>query len=99
MTQPGETDGFMVEDHLRALLAHSPALKLDYVIVNSAPIHAELREKYLADGAVQVDFTHDSLCDGEIPVKLRIGQEPEARSILVLCDNLEIGRASCRERV
>src|SRR5436305_2990132 len=88
MTQPGETDGFTVENHLRALLAHSPALKLDYVIVNSAPIHAELREKYLADGAVQVEFTHDSLCDGEIPVKLRIGQEPEARSILVLCDNL-----------
>ncbi|HJQ25899.1 MAG TPA: YvcK family protein [Blastocatellia bacterium] len=88
MTQPGETDGFTVEDHLRALLEHSPALKLDYVIVNAAPIHRELREKYLADGAVQVEFTAESLCDGEIPIKLRIGQEPQARSILVLCDNL-----------
>src|SRR4051794_4913943 len=88
MTQPGETDGFTVEDHLRALLAHSPALKLDYVIVNSAPIHAELREKYLADGAVQVEFETASLCSGEIPVKLRIGPSPDARSILVLCGNL-----------
>jgi uncharacterized cofD-like protein len=88
MTQPGETDDFTVEDHLRALLAHSPALKLDYVIVNSAPIHAELREKYLADGAVQVEFVAASPCAGEIPVKLRIGQAPDARSILVLCDNL-----------
>jgi len=88
MTQPGETDGFTVENHLRALLAHSPALKLDYVIVNSALIHAELREKYLADGAVQVEFEAASLCSGEIPVKLRIGQSPDARSILVLCGNL-----------
>src|SRR5215813_4418292 len=55
MTQPGETEGFGVEDHIRALYECSPDLPLDYVIVNSAPISAALRGKYLADGAVQVE--------------------------------------------
>ena len=56
MTQPGETEGFSVEDHLRVLFEYSPQLKLDYVVVNSAPITPALREKYLADGSVQVEF-------------------------------------------
>lgn len=59
MTQPGETEGFDVEDHLRVLFQYSPNLELDYVIVNSASISADLREKYLTDGAAQVEF--DSL--------------------------------------
>lgn len=59
MTQPGETDHFDVDDHLRVLFEYSPNLELDYVIVNTAPISAALREKYLADGAAQVEF--DSL--------------------------------------
>jgi uncharacterized cofD-like protein len=56
MTQPGETEGFGVEDHLRVLYEYSSSLQIDYVIVNSAPINDALREKYLADGAVQVEF-------------------------------------------
>lgn len=56
MTQPGETDNFDVTDHLRVLFEYSPTLELDYVIVNTAPIGAPLREKYLADGAAQVRF-------------------------------------------
>ena len=59
MTQPGETDHFDVEDHLRVLFEYSPNLELDYVIVNTAPIGTALREKYLADGSAQVEF--DSL--------------------------------------
>lgn len=56
MTQPGETDGFDVNDHLRVLFEYSPSLELDHVIVNTAPIGESLREKYLADGAAQVEF-------------------------------------------
>lgn len=56
MTQPGETDNFDVTDHLRVLFEYSPTLELDYVIANTAPIGAPLREKYLADGAAQVRF-------------------------------------------
>ena len=56
MTQPGETDGFDAEDHLRVVFDYSPNLELDYALVNAAPIHDELREKYLADGAAQVEL-------------------------------------------
>jgi uncharacterized cofD-like protein len=56
MTQPGETEGFSVEDHIAALYQHNPDLELDYVVVNSTPISAKLRQKYLAEGSVQVDL-------------------------------------------
>jgi len=62
MTQPGETDGFDVEHHLRVLFEYSPDLDFDYVLVNTAPISRDLREKYLADGAAQVEY--DSLEGG-----------------------------------
>jgi uncharacterized cofD-like protein len=54
MTQPGETEGFSLEDHLRALGEHSGGLEFDCVLVNSALISEELRARYLADGSVQV---------------------------------------------
>jgi uncharacterized cofD-like protein len=56
MTQPGETDGFDAEDHLKVLFDYSPNLELDYALVNAAPINDDLREKYLADGAAQVEL-------------------------------------------
>ena len=34
-TQPGETDGYDVVDHVRALRAHCPGLRLDYVLANN----------------------------------------------------------------
>jgi uncharacterized cofD-like protein len=54
MTQPGETDGYTVEDHMRVLTEHAPAVVPDMVLVNALPVSAALREKYLAKGAVQV---------------------------------------------
>jgi uncharacterized cofD-like protein len=64
MTQPGETEGFSVEDHIRALYDCSPELPLDYIIVNSAPISDALRGKYLAEGAVQVEGGAGLAMDG-----------------------------------
>jgi uncharacterized cofD-like protein len=61
MTQPGETEGFGGEDHLRTLFQYSPRLRFDYVLVNATPISAELREKYLADGSVQVEFKSEAM--------------------------------------
>ena len=86
MTQPGETDNFDVEDHLRVLFEYSPNLDLDYVLVNTALIRKELREKYLADGAAQVQF--DSLARGNFNDDLHqaIVETPErAHGFQLIC--------------
>ena len=88
MTQPGETDGFTVEDHLRSLFEYCPELRLDCVIVNTASIHAELRDKYLADGAVQVEFAQATRCAADLPIAAHINVGPQPRVVSVLCDDL-----------
>ncbi|MGE0127343.1 MAG: uridine diphosphate-N-acetylglucosamine-binding protein YvcK [Blastocatellales bacterium] len=52
MTEFDETDGFTAADHVRHLLAYAPNLKLDYALFNSAPISAEMLERYAAEKAV-----------------------------------------------
>ncbi|MGH9763329.1 MAG: gluconeogenesis factor YvcK family protein [Blastocatellia bacterium] len=61
MTQPGETDGFSVEDHLKVISDYSPGLIFDYVIVNTGLISPVLKERYLSEGAVQVELTGSPL--------------------------------------
>lgn len=47
MTQPGETDGFKVSDHIRAIYEHGDIGKIDYVFANTMCIRNEhLRKKY-----------------------------------------------------
>lgn len=41
MTQPGETDGYLVSSHLKAILTLTEIKKIDYVIVNSTPLTDE----------------------------------------------------------
>ena len=60
MTQPGETQDFTLEDHLRVLSEHSPGLELDRVLVNSAPIGPGLRARYIVDGSAQVRIESSS---------------------------------------
>ena len=86
MTQPGETDGFTVEDHLRALIEYSPRLELDYIVVNSAPINLALREKYLADGAAQVKF-RSQRDSGGLPEAVDIGS-PNHHKVSIVCEDL-----------
>ncbi len=89
MTQPGETEDFTVEDHIRTLYEYSPRLELDYVIVNSAPITSALREKYLADGAVQVAFGSRAAyrVENDPPSEVIVNREREIR-VRVVCGDL-----------
>jgi uncharacterized cofD-like protein len=61
MTQPGETDGYSVYDHISALEQHSCKGILDYCIANNADIPEELKQKYLADGAATVAIDRDDI--------------------------------------
>lgn len=57
MTQPGETDGYSVFEHIKAIEDHTYGGIIDYCIVNTAEIPEELKKRYLDDGAetVKVD--------------------------------------------
>lgn len=61
MTQPGETDGYTVLDHVEAILKHSREHFLDYVIANIEKIPDSTLKKYIHDGSE--------------PVILKVGEE------------------------
>jgi uncharacterized cofD-like protein len=54
MTQPGETDGYSVSDHLNAIHKHVGHHLFDYVIVNNGDIPVEVQERYAEQGAKPV---------------------------------------------
>ena len=55
MTQPGETSRYSATDHIRAVYEHCGAPLFDYVVVNSQPIPAALRKRYLAGQSQPVE--------------------------------------------
>ncbi|WP_416198435.1 MAG: Putative gluconeogenesis factor [Sporanaerobacter sp.] len=59
MTQPGETDGYTVANHVEAILEHSRPDLLDYIIANVEEIPEEVLEKYKEDGARPVVLTNE----------------------------------------
>lgn len=70
VTQPRETSGFSLGDHLRALSTYAPYLKLDVVLANSEPLPPEVAARYQAAGA-------EPLAVEEVP-----GVRVEARKLL-----------------
>jgi uncharacterized cofD-like protein len=54
MTQPGETDGFSAAAHVRALVAHAHPRILDYCIINSGQIAAEVLKRYALQNSYPV---------------------------------------------
>jgi 2-phospho-L-lactate transferase/gluconeogenesis factor (CofD/UPF0052 family) len=71
MTQPGETEGFTVEDHLAVISSYSGDMPIDVALINSTTISDPLREKYLADGAEPVVLPSGS-SDRAIPSVKRL---------------------------
>lgn len=54
MTQPGETSGFSVADHIKALEEHAGKKIIDMVVVNSGSIDGAYLERYALDGSQPV---------------------------------------------
>ena len=61
MTQPGETTGFKVSDHLKVLRKYGGRDIVDYVIVNTGEITDELKEKYSQEGAELVKLDEEDI--------------------------------------
>ena len=68
MTQPGETVGFALSDHLRALAEHVGALVTD-VLVHSGELPEELVARYEAEGAAPVEVDRGEVAS--LGVRLR----------------------------
>lgn len=54
MTQPGETEGYTVGDHINALNEHGNGSLIDICLVNNGEIKPSILKKYIDDGADQV---------------------------------------------
>lgn len=54
MTQPGETDGFSVADHVQAIEDHAGKDLINMVLVNESPLSEETLAQYAKVGAVPV---------------------------------------------
>ncbi|WP_020621080.1 gluconeogenesis factor YvcK family protein [Paenibacillus daejeonensis] len=61
MTQPGETDGYSVGDHLAAVRDHIGHHLFDYVIVNNSEIPPEIQQRYAEQGAKPVKLDLDDV--------------------------------------
>jgi uncharacterized cofD-like protein len=54
MTQPGETSGFSLTDHVRAIHQHTGSKFLDWAVVNNQPIAPEVLRRYRNKGSEPV---------------------------------------------
>lgn len=61
MTQPGETNGFKVSDHIKVLKKYGGKNIVDYVIANRGDIPEDIREKYLKDNSELVELDKKEL--------------------------------------
>jgi uncharacterized cofD-like protein len=83
MTQPHETTGYTVEDHVERILEYCSGLKLDGVLLNSQPISEPLRLKYEAEGAAPVQAPElDTSIDSGVG---RLALPHLGQSVMVLC--------------
>jgi uncharacterized cofD-like protein len=58
MTQPGETAGYSLADHVRAIYQHTRRKLFDWVVANNQPISPKVKRRYTTRGAepVRVDL-------------------------------------------
>src|SRR6266702_3537189 len=73
MTQPGETAGYALADHLRAIQKHVRHRVIDWIVANRQPVSPEVARRYRAEGAEPVSV--------DLPELQRLG-------FRVLLDNL-----------
>lgn len=60
MTQPGETDGYSAEDHLRAVMEHA-GLLVDVVVINGRRPSEQILKSYAAQGQVPVSVDTNAI--------------------------------------
>ena len=68
MSQPGETTGFTVSEHIKSIEEHVDFSFVAHVLVNDGKIRPDVMQKYLTDGADVVETDHHVLDEMGIDV-------------------------------
>ena len=68
MTQPGETDGFKVSNHLKVLMDYGVAENIDYVIANNGIIPPDIKEKYAKENAELVVLDYENISNLNVKI-------------------------------
>ena len=101
MTEPGETDGYTLDDHLRAIRTHAGYDLFDYILVNRRPVASSAASRYALQGSRPVVAERPLMWAGRAQVvecdlaaerdgaKIRHAARPLARMIRAL---VEAGR-------
>lgn len=61
MTQPGETEGYTVSDHINAIDVHTGRRIIDICVANKSEIDPDILQRYKDDGSVQVEIDYTNL--------------------------------------
>ena len=61
MTQPGESDNYTVDDHIKAINRHAKGKVVDYVLVNTGKISSELELRYHNDNSNMVIINEEEI--------------------------------------
>jgi uncharacterized cofD-like protein len=65
MTQPGETEGFTLSEHLRAIARHVGPVVTD-VLADAEPVPPSLRRRYRDEGAVPVRVDREAIAELDV---------------------------------
>jgi uncharacterized cofD-like protein len=70
MTQPGESTGYTLADHLRAIQQHVPRRVIDWVLANRKAVSPEVARRYRKQGAAPVVIDLDKVRQARVRVIL-----------------------------
>lgn len=68
MTQEGETDGYSVSEHIKAIFKHGGSGIIDYVATNTQEINNAIKERYLEKNAEPVKINEKDIMDLNVKV-------------------------------
>jgi len=68
MTQPGETDGYSVLSHIKAINKHAGGKIIDSVVVNEGGLNKDLEDRYSKEKSYLVKYDKDKLEDEGIGI-------------------------------
>ncbi|MBD0267165.1 MAG: YvcK family protein [Cyanobacteria bacterium Co-bin8] len=63
MTEPGETDGYKVSDHIRAIDRACGRYLFDAVLVQREPASVSAQERYAREGAIPVELDREAIVE------------------------------------